>query len=490
MAEAVSVTAQSVDMLAEFHAKGDLLGREYPQVTSEDYYRTIFRDGYEARRVAGWTRSGGPKGKQKRKGKCIRRFAGCTDMVEQSQKRSDAYTFLMDFYNDYPKTELLKKVYGLVVDLDGCSVADVGRLLQSDFIQLRPTYVVNSGHGLHLVYAFEQPLDAYHWAVYELGIVYQRLKEHFVVDGMDYHVDNVGLVHMFRIIGSRTKLGCTCKAYGGGHLWPVEELAKRLGYSWADRRTQRCGRRQSKTGQHAMWKSNGCAAFYAKTKARIIAETPVGKRYMSMMALVTVGYKCHVSTEAVERDLRYLQGIFNERRNGHAVRDAEIAKAMTAYNEKAMTVKRETLNTWLGFAFEPCKRNGRSRAEHLARNRQAIHDTKIAIIRAYLIDHPEASSSEIADHTTVNRRTVMRYRAEVAEALAREAAAKQKAQEAQEAQAMQEKEPEQLPVTTSADINRLAMRICSTRDPVKRERLIACLSVSHQQIIRSWFSSA
>ena len=81
----------------------------------------------------------------------------------------------------------------------------------------------------------------------------------------------------------------------------------------------------------------------------------------------------------------------------------------------------------------------------------------------------------------------MRYRAEVAEALAREAAAKQKAQEAQ---AMQEKEPEQLPVTTSADINRLAMRICSTRDPVKRERLIACLPVSHQQIIRSWFSSA
>ncbi len=487
MAAAVSAATRQVDMLAEFEEKGALLAQACRQVAPEDYYRTIFREGYEARRVAGWTRSGSPKGKRERKGKCIRRFDGCGDMVKKSRKRSDAYTFLMDFYNDYPKTELLKKVYGLVVDLDGCSVADVGRLLQSGFIQLRPTYVVNSGHGLHLVYAFEHPVDAYHWAVYELGIVYQRLKEHFVQDGADYHVDNVGLVHMFRIIGSRTKLGCTCTAYGGGQYWPVEELAERLGYSWADRRTQRRGRRQSKTGQHAMWKSNGCAAFYAKTKARIIAETSVGNRYMSMMALVTVGYKCHVSTEAVERDLRYLQGVFNGRKDGPAIRDAEIPKALAAFNEKAMTVKRETLNSWLGFSFEPCKRNGRSRAEHLARNRQAIHDAKIAIIRAYLLDHPEASNSEIADRTPVSRWTVMRYRAEVAEALAREAAAKQKAQEAQ---AMQEKEPEQLPVTTSADINRLAMRICSTRDPVKRERLIACLPVSHQQIIRSWFSSA
>ena len=493
-AEAVSVLDA---MRAEFRTKGDLLGGAYPQVSPEAYYRAIFREAYGAQRVAGWTAAKGrpqarrkPRAGKHRRGKgqgCIRHFAGCGEMVQQSQSRSDAYTFLMDFFNDYPRTELLQRVYGLVVDLDGISVADVQHLLQTAFLQLPPSFVVNSGHGLHLVYAFERPIDAYKWAVYELDIVYRLLKEHFIADGTDYHVDNVGLVHMFRIVGSQTKIGCTCEAYQSGGAWPVAELAARLGYQWVEQRERKQCKASPKGQTQVTWKPNGCRAFYSRTKQRILAETPVGNRYMSMVALVTVGYKCYVPPSIVEADLRYLQQAFNSRHNGPVIRDNEIGKAMAAYNEKALRVRRETLNGWLGFEFAHQQRNGRSRAEHLARNRQSIHADKLAIIRNYLRLHPEASSSEIARRTPVSRQTVMRYRAEVEAELAAErvAAANETEQEAQ----TEEKGLEQLPVTAPAEVNRLVMRILSTGNVAKRERLIAYLPVSHQRIVRDWFSS-
>ena len=481
--EAVSVLDA---MRAEFCVKGDLLGGEDAQVSPEEYYRAIFREKYDERRVAGWTKqaAGKPKAKNAHKGKgCIRRFNGCAEMVRRSHGRSDAYTFLADFFNDYPKTELLRKVYGLVVDLDGISVPDVELLLQTQFFLLRPTYVVNSGHGLHLVYVFDKPVDAYRWAVYELDIVYRLLKEHFIEAGTDYHVDNVGLVHMFRIIGSRTKIGCTCTAYRAGGLWPVAELAEHLGYHWADRSGMEPRRPSTgpKGGAKTKWKPNGYRAFYVKTKSRIIKETPVGNRYMSMLALATVGYKCHVHAEDVEKDLRYLQGVFNGRKDAPAIRDAEIGKAMAGYNDKAMTVKRETLNGWLGFNFEPQKRNGRSQAEHLERNRQLIHDTKIRYIRLYLQSHPNASSSEISRNTPVSRQTVVRYRGEVEADLAAERLAAMQADE---------QTNEQVTVADSADINRLFIRIMSTSNPDRRERLIRCLPLPYQDRVRRLISSA
>ncbi len=427
MAEA-ELVQRDRDMAAEFERKESILAQAYPQASPEVYYRTIFRDAYDAKRPAGWTKQARRNRKRdQRRGKgCIRRFDGCDEMIDRSADREDAFTYLMDFYNDYPHTELLQRIYGLVVDLDDCSVADVELLTQGDFSLLRPTYVVNSGHGLHLVYVFDQPVDAYHWAVEQMQEVYRRLKAHFVEAGTDYHVDNVGLVHMFRIVGSRTKLGYTCHAYRTGSLWPVDELAGSLGYPWQDHDSKARQRGVLRVGRATRreWKPNAKAAFYAKTKERIVNETPAGHRYMSLFALVTVAYKCHVSAESVEKDLRYLQRVFNARKGSQRVRDAEIGKAMKGYNAKAITVRRETLNEWLGFTFEACKRNGRTRAEHLARNREMIRQAKLDAIRSALLTHPNASNRELADLAHVSRPTVMKYRVEVAEEIAAEARAR------------------------------------------------------------------
>lgn len=78
--------------------------------------------------------------------------------------------------------------------------------------------------------------------------------------------------------------------------------------------------------------------------------------------------------------------------------------------EKARTVRAATLEDWLGWSFDrKTKRNGRSRAEHLAKIAADRTDASRRRVWACLREAPMATISELARKLSITRRTAAKY---------------------------------------------------------------------------------
>ena len=136
----------------------------------------------------------------------------------------------------------------------------------------------------------------------------------------------------------------------------------------------------------------------------IEARTQEGHRYSSLFALACVGHKCHRAVESVLEDAVRLAS-----KLGLPKHEAE--HAVAACNpEKAQTVRAATLEGWLGWSFDrKTKRNGRTRAEHLAEIAERRTAASRRRVTNYLERHPKATISEIARTLAMGRKTVAKY---------------------------------------------------------------------------------
>ena len=85
-------------------------------------------------------------------------YADAEEMLEESWWRSDSFVYPAKYYNAYPKQKLMHELRCLYIDLDKVDAKSLRRLCQKGFYGQRPTYLVNSGNGVHLVYVLTQPL--------------------------------------------------------------------------------------------------------------------------------------------------------------------------------------------------------------------------------------------------------------------------------------------------------------------------------------------
>ena len=335
-----------------------------------------------------------------RKGRRMRRYDDAEEMLQDASGRRDAYVYPAAYYHSYALEDLLQSTACLYIDLDHVDAKQLRELCEADFFGHCPTYLVNSGNGVHLVYVLTEPVQTYHWTKKLLKRIHRALlkvfrRHHFEADF------KTGISHAYRIVGSLTKLGQVCCAYWVGGCMTIEALARSVGVTWARPQKPVYPVAKSVRASSAPHAKRG---FYAYLVEKITERTQEGHRYTSLFALTCVGYKCGMALEAIAEDVLHLADVLDlpQREARHALEVCDV--------EKAKTVCAATLETWLGWSFDrKTKRNGRTRAEHLTKVAEDRTAASRKRVWACLKEMPMATISELSRKLSITRKTAAKY---------------------------------------------------------------------------------
>lgn len=300
------------------------------------------------------------------------------ELMEYQATRSDVYVAPATYINGCYKADTCQNVLALVVDIDRIDWGTLEAIIKNGNLggmTPMPSYIVNSGSGVHFYYAFSRPVPFYHKNRQPLNEMYRKLcaiTRKNIQAKTDFH----SLTQPFRMPGSQTKLGQTAAAWKTGEKWSVTLLARRLDvdasamdleerpllpqkeYNEAKARWAAEAGKTKKTKKK--WKSSleGKVGFYRSCLQRCYEETPEGSRYMSMVALTMVAYKVRIPKETLESDLNELLVHYNQ--IGKVMGSKEVKKALRAYNSKADMTPSVALEDRFGWKF---RRDAQERRE-------------------------------------------------------------------------------------------------------------------------------
>lgn len=457
-------------MLQSWNEKEALLHSAYRTPVDPVAYMEALFHGQDHPRACVWT--------SEKRGKKTHWYTNTEQMLEEVSVRHDAAVCPAEFFHKVRRTSMLKSLHALTLDLDSVEPTDLQELLNHAFMGLTPTYLVNSGSGVHLVYLFTAPVACYNWAKTLLTEVHTRLKEKFSVPWAMYHVDTIpSLVQVYRVVGSRTKLGQTASAYLVGNAWDVASLAATVGVTW-EKPVSSPHRTKGwiKDTEKVKTLPSGRPSFYQSVLKGITEKTDVGHRHMSMFALAVIAVKCRISHERLHSDLKALQSHFNET-SSQLINDREIDNILATLDaKKAKSVTGETLEKWLGWTFErKTKRNHRSREEHLSLVAEKKRTQSATAVQDYLTEHPGASISEVAKRLGMSRNTVTKY------------------------YRMPDTSIQEIPLASDSTVEavpapmEIATVVTAILSPatssVERQNLLERLPASYREAVQAWFSA-
>lgn len=441
--------------LDDFCIKDRVLAARYPRISPKDFYRYIFPTG-------SFERIGH---QEDRKGNGIAVIIDdtsktatkriVTDGLEQLPELLDQNFVVLSpisYFGRSRKASNALWLHALTLDIDYVGEGHLGNMLNwfekpSLNLMPRPTFIVNSGHGVHLYYAFEEPIAMYRNNQAEL----LKLKKYLVdriwtkyTSTKPERKEALGIVQGFRMVGSRTKMGAyRLGAYKTGERVTVEylngytrgnavakinqpaalklEAAKQRFPEWYERRIVRRelpGRWHIKRDLYDWWKQ------------QIESKTTIGHRYFCMMCLAVYARKCDITEEELRADAAVFQAQFNDmgKDTDEPFTWEETEKALEAYNECYVTFPRDTIARLTAIQMQANKRNFQKQEFHLEEAR-AIRDIrqkrqgknwwdggnrlgapkKKDLILEYKAKHPDANHSEIARALGVSRPTVIKW---------------------------------------------------------------------------------
>lgn len=357
------------------------------------------------------------------------------DAVSFALCRNDVLLGGVSYFNNWISKKSAREVYTFIVDMDNVYSGTLQYALQNDWKSAngepfaRPTYIVNSGTGLHLYFVLEEPIPCYRRSQEAIDQVYRQLA---IQQSRRVYVNRQvqWFGQDFRMAGGQNKYGWENTVYRIGEKWDINELAKAVGVdekiSKYGEPLQKCkpDRAKLKRRRTTGWKSN--EAFYYHTLEGCRDKTREGNRYTSLCALTVIAWKCGIPIEQLEKDLLGLLPGYNKGAQ-RQVKDKEVYSALKMYNDRAMQTPRQSLEHWQGWEFKPIKRNGRKRAEHLRRaravqmidypngewregnGRPAGSGSAKEKVLQYRTEHPEANVSEVARALGVSRPTVYKW---------------------------------------------------------------------------------
>lgn len=338
-------------------------------------------------------------------------------------------------------------IYALAFDLD-----EVGREQISSFFDYhiyqkhypQPTYVVNSGGGVHLYYFFKQPIPMTPKNQKALKILkYELTTKMWNEDtsGLEER-QYQGLNQGFRLVGSKTKRGETVTCWKTGERVTVEELAEyipkenardvgilyRMWNSttpleearkkwpeWYEQRIVMGRKKMSWTNKRALY----------DWWLRQAEKASEHHRYWYIFALTVYAAKCGVDFEELEQDAFELKDLMNKKAPGNPFTDDDIYAALKAYDENHKSFTRDEISKVTAIKIKANKRNGRPQEIHLeiARSTQAIlnkvngtdwrnqdgRPKKDFEIFKYMSKHPAATKAEVIRETGLSKPTVYKY---------------------------------------------------------------------------------
>jgi len=345
----------------------------------------------------------------------VQNYLGCNNV----------YIPYCTFFNNYPKNKLAKTLYAFCIDIDYIKPKWLDGLIKYkiNMHKIKPTFIFNSGQGVHLIYVLSEPIELYNHVKEKCNKILKNLREKFIIKGQNkntkkiYKVDSLRLSQAYRIPGSLTKLNQVSMVFKVGNKINIEELADWCKIKFNNKKIK-MKTKERKERENIDYLPNAKKHFYGHCLMRCYQEVEEGHRYLSMFALAVVAWKCRIPKKELEQDLWGLVEMWNDPDNPyqsftHPVKPQEVEKALQGYNKKATLCPKEKLEEWFGFKFNPTKRNYRTRQDHLEIAR-AVRNAKISTsnkikVEAYLKANPGISISEISRITGMSRNTIRKY---------------------------------------------------------------------------------
>lgn len=384
-----------------------------------------------------------------------------------------AYMAPISYWGKKANSKNAHMLYALVIDLDGVGVNQlksvIGGIVKDDFYMCAPTYIVNSGHGLHLYYVLEEPIPCYHY----VRPIISKLKNNMAyyiwnkrTSTITNHIDDQPWAQMYRVVGSATKLGADCitTAYKTGGYVTLEKINE---YLYDDKKIQLPLESYKPSGVSGKpleyWKEKNPEWYkrkilgeydpkavkgsfpwlYEKFLNRVHHEAKVGSRYHCMCVLFADaalgGIPFDEAYKAAVHEIDFLNRDVEEGDEKNLFTQNDVDCATKYYNTEFgnwMTLER--VESMTGFRYERNKRNHNTQADHLKmarymrdevrgkkdtwRNtdgrpkgskdsykRHRIADSSEQTVRSYLLDHPEAKKAEVIRGTGLSKPTVYKW---------------------------------------------------------------------------------
>lgn len=285
------------------------------------------------------------------------------EAIDQAADRNDILLGGSTYFKNFVSKATAKDVHALIIDMDNVWAGVLQSALQNDWNEddkelPKPTYIVNSGTGLHLYFLFDEPIPHYVCNSEKIDQLYRRLAVQQTTSRIYLQKQVQWFGQDFRMAGSLNKYNWRNEVFRVGEKWDIDRLAQAVGMEdthfvrYGEPRTRQPVKRERTKNRTKRkgWRCN--QGFYDYTLERCRNETKEGNRYMSFCALTVIAWKCNVPISKVEQDLKGLIPKYNKGAK-RQITEKEIEQALRMYNEKAMLTQRERLQDWIGWEYKP-----------------------------------------------------------------------------------------------------------------------------------------
>lgn len=447
------------ELVAEFEEKNAFLASHFRQLSPREFVRGIFPAGtFERFNDKTEHKANGIlsilEDKESRGRKYNRILFDDLAALDEVQGKEFVVMSPVAYSGRRREAKLAYKFFGVAIDLDGVDIPCIKDLIhqaQINFIPY-PTYIVNSGTGLHIYYVFENPIPA----LSKYFFSFSRMKEDLSRLIWNQYTSNIkrkqiqGIFQGYRVPGTQTKINedCIVTAFEVGkkvtvhylnefvqdeknradfddlHYTSLEE-AREEWKAWYERRIVRGEPVGNYRLNEAQKKRR--RAWYEAWKKKILAGAYDGNRYFCICILYNYAMKAEIPLEEATEDALGLVYALNARteRKGNAFTEADVYAAQMYYDPKFIKMGRAGIKQMTGIDIGTTKRNGRKQKVHLkvARAvRDAIHEdwregngrpegsgTKEEIVKEWREAHPEGKKVDCERETGLSRHTVLKW---------------------------------------------------------------------------------
>lgn len=307
--------------------------------------------------------------------------------------------------NSYRNARFL---YAIAIDLDGVGVGEVQMLLRGMTTGVYPVanIIVNSGHGIHVYYLLERPLEMYETRINALNKLKRGLtKIVWLVSKLGAERAQVqSVVQGFRVPGTKTKFGKPIRAFWNASvpLHTPEELNTFLGRTFGltdeelgilkDKIPYNPSRVTLKEAKERWpewyaskvigkkrvgkkWKLNRGLYDWWLNILKDGQQVEVHHRYWCILTLVVYAVKCGVPRDEVRADALSLVPSFDRKTKtvDNPFTEDDVEDALRAYDEEYNKWPLKVIETTTGIRIEKNRRNGRKQKIHL-KGARALRD--------------------------------------------------------------------------------------------------------------------
>ncbi len=446
-----------------YKMKNEILAGRFSQVTPFEFYRDVFPEGalgergnLELRRPNMiFTATRYKDGKPYARNTIV--FDDLAELAETSGSEF-AVTSPIAYRGRNRTADNAHHLWGFCIDLDGVGLNQLRDLLfQIDNEVLpSPTYLINSGHGIHVYYLLEDPIPLHRYLHGPLNDLKHGLTK-IVWNAYTSFIDPEkrqfqGIFQGFRMPGSQSKLGkrYPVVAFRVGNKTSIDTLndfvdaeyrldvwheyqlplaeAKEKYPEWYQKVIIEGNKSKKKWDIAGKVHGDNPYALYDWWIGKIRSGAFDGNRYNCIATLVTYGVKCDLDKEKILSDaldlVPWLNTLTNRPDNEFTVQD--VYDAFTFFDDSYANFSIKAIEAKTKIPIKRNKRNGRTQSQHVKvmnamkklkkQFGEEVRDgrpkgsgTAREKVAAYRVSHPEESVTEVARALNISRTTAYKW---------------------------------------------------------------------------------